>query len=75
MVAIDVDASFRSLEDCFEKFENVLNCAGNPSKKLREDAITVLSKLKSYISKAYDGSADLKNRDVASASFVKTILS
>ncbi|GFW39026.1 uncharacterized protein TNCV_1830181 [Trichonephila clavipes] len=32
MAAIDVDASFRSLEDCFENLENVLNCAGNPSK-------------------------------------------
>ncbi|GFU23532.1 hypothetical protein TNCV_4239751 [Trichonephila clavipes] len=30
MAAIDVDASFRSLEDCFENLENVLNCAGNP---------------------------------------------
>ncbi|GFY73852.1 uncharacterized protein TNIN_348371 [Trichonephila inaurata madagascariensis] len=71
MAAIDVDASFRSLENCFEKLENVLKCAGNPSKKLREDARTALGKLKSYISNAYDGSADLKNSDVVSASFVK----
>ncbi|GFY80118.1 hypothetical protein TNIN_424891 [Trichonephila inaurata madagascariensis] len=40
MAAIDDDVSFRSLEYCFEKLENVLNCAGNPSKKLREDART-----------------------------------
>ncbi|GFV78751.1 hypothetical protein TNCV_2920111 [Trichonephila clavipes] len=71
MAAIDVDASFRSLEDCFENLENVLNCAGNPSKKLREDARTALGKLKSYISKSVNGSADLKNSDVASASFAK----
>ncbi|GFW53442.1 uncharacterized protein TNCV_3928211 [Trichonephila clavipes] len=44
MAAIDADASFRSLVDCFEKMENVLNCAGNPSKKLREDAKTSLEK-------------------------------
>ncbi|GFW84644.1 hypothetical protein TNCV_2596891 [Trichonephila clavipes] len=60
MAAIDVDASFRSLEDCFENLENVLNCAGNPSKKLREDARTALGKLKSYILKSVNGSADLK---------------
>ncbi|GFQ88981.1 hypothetical protein TNCT_379011 [Trichonephila clavata] len=42
MAAIDVDASFRSLEDCFESLENVLNCVGNPSKKLREGARTAL---------------------------------
>ncbi|GFS37176.1 uncharacterized protein TNIN_483221, partial [Trichonephila inaurata madagascariensis] len=71
MAAIDDDASFRSLEYCFEKLENVLNCAGNPSKKLREDARTALGKLKSFISNAYDGSADLKNSDVVSASFAK----
>ncbi|GFX99048.1 uncharacterized protein TNCV_4809961 [Trichonephila clavipes] len=71
MAAIDVDALFRSLEDCFENLENVLNCAGNPSKKLREDAGTALGKLKSYISKSVNGSADLKNSDVASASFEK----
>ncbi|GFX28178.1 uncharacterized protein TNCV_425051 [Trichonephila clavipes] len=71
MAAIDVDASFRSLEDCFENLENVLNCAGNPSKKLREDARTALGKLKSYISKSVNGSADLKNSDVVSASFAK----
>ncbi|GFV79163.1 uncharacterized protein TNCV_1817101 [Trichonephila clavipes] len=71
MAAIDVDASFRSLEDCFENLGNVLNCAGNPSKKLREDARTALGKLKSYISKSVNGSADLKNSDVASASFTK----
>ncbi|GFW25449.1 uncharacterized protein TNCV_3721771 [Trichonephila clavipes] len=71
MAAIDVDASFRSLEDCFENLENVLNCAGNPSKKLREDARTALGKLKSYILKSVNGSADLKNSDVASASFAK----
>ncbi|GFS52246.1 uncharacterized protein TNCV_4849821 [Trichonephila clavipes] len=71
MAAIDVDASFPSFEDCFEKLENVLNCAGNPSKKLRKDARTALGKLKSYISKAYNGSHDLKNSDVVSASFVK----
>ncbi|GFY68578.1 hypothetical protein TNIN_483851 [Trichonephila inaurata madagascariensis] len=71
MAAIDVDESFRSHEDCFEKLENVLNCAGNPSKKLREDARTALGKLKSSISNAYDGSADIKNSDVVSASFVK----
>ncbi|GFW36857.1 hypothetical protein TNCV_4348981 [Trichonephila clavipes] len=69
MAAIDIDASFRSLEDCFENLENVLNCAGNPSKKLREDARTALGKLKSYISKSVNGSADLKNSDVTSASF------
>ncbi|GFW29298.1 hypothetical protein TNCV_742401 [Trichonephila clavipes] len=72
MAAIDVDASFRSLEDCFEKLENVLNCAGNPSKKLREDARTALGKLKSYISKSYNESADLKNSDVVLESFVKS---
>ncbi|GFX97116.1 uncharacterized protein TNCV_556061 [Trichonephila clavipes] len=71
MATIDVDASFRSLEDCFENLENVLNCAGNPSKKLREDARTALGKLKSYISKSVNGSADLKNSDVATASFAK----
>ncbi|GFV45990.1 uncharacterized protein TNCV_1921191 [Trichonephila clavipes] len=71
MAAIDVDASFRSLEDCFENLENVLNCAGNPSKKLGEDARTALGKLKSYISKSVNGFADLKNSDAASASFAK----
>ncbi|GFY50554.1 hypothetical protein TNIN_15541 [Trichonephila inaurata madagascariensis] len=71
MAAIDDNASFRSLEYCFEKLENVLNCARNPSKKLREDARTALGKLKSFISNAYDGSADFKNSDVVSASFVK----
>ncbi|GFW14842.1 uncharacterized protein TNCV_1563051 [Trichonephila clavipes] len=71
MAAIDVDASFRSLEDCFENLENVLNCAGNPSKKLREDARTSLGKLKSYISKSVNGYADLKNSDFVSASFAK----
>ncbi|GFX03176.1 uncharacterized protein TNCV_1700601 [Trichonephila clavipes] len=70
MAAIDVVASFRSLEDCFENLENALNCAGNPSKKLREDARAAFGKLKSYISKSVNGSADLKNSD-ASASFAK----
>ncbi|GFY51551.1 hypothetical protein TNIN_194021 [Trichonephila inaurata madagascariensis] len=32
MAVIDVDASFRLLEDCFEKLKNVLDCAGNPTK-------------------------------------------
>ncbi|GFY40248.1 uncharacterized protein TNIN_400681 [Trichonephila inaurata madagascariensis] len=44
MVTIDVDASFRSLEDCFKKLENMLNCAGNPSKMLHEGARTTLGK-------------------------------
>ncbi|GFT36008.1 putative LOC100569746 [Trichonephila clavipes] len=40
-------------------------------KKWREDARTALDKLKSYISKSVNGSADLKNSDVVSASFAK----
>ncbi|GFT81395.1 uncharacterized protein TNCV_3672761 [Trichonephila clavipes] len=63
MAAIDVAASFRSLEDCFEKLENVLYCAGNPSKKLREGAKTALCELKPHFLKAYNGSIVSKNTD------------
>ncbi|KAF8794812.1 Retrovirus-related Pol polyprotein type-1 like protein [Argiope bruennichi] len=38
MAAIDVDASLRSLEECFESLENVFKLRWEPSKKLREDA-------------------------------------
>ncbi|GFY73691.1 uncharacterized protein TNIN_372151 [Trichonephila inaurata madagascariensis] len=55
------------------KLENVLNCAGNPNKKLREGAKTALGKLKSHFSKAYNGSAVSKNADDdVQASFKKT---
>ncbi|KAF8764959.1 RNA-directed DNA polymerase mobile like protein [Argiope bruennichi] len=64
MAAIDVDASFRSLEECFESLENVLNCVGNPSKKLREGARTALGKLKLHFIKVSNGSASIKHNDI-----------
>ncbi|GBN40472.1 hypothetical protein AVEN_239059-1 [Araneus ventricosus] len=55
MVAIDIEVSFQSLQECFDILENVLNRRGNPAAMLRESARTALGKLRLHFSRDING--------------------